>query len=86
MYETLIERTAEKDLSTLPPQTAQRIAKVILRLKNNPRRNARKITGSENDWRFRIGDYRVIYEIDDKKRVIRIFRIKHRKDAYRNLW
>ena len=85
MYEVLIEHTAEKDLSALSLQTAQRIAKVILRLKNNPRRNARKITGSKNDWRFRMGDYRVIYEIDDKKKVIRIFRVKHRKDAYRNL-
>ena len=78
MYEILIERTAEKNLSSLSPQVAKRIVKVVLRLKNNPRRDARKITGSRNDWRMRIGDYRVIYEIDDKEKVIRIFRIKHK--------
>jgi len=42
-----------------------------------------KITGSKNDWRIRIGDYRVIYEIDEKAKHVRIFRVRHRREAYR---
>lgn len=39
--------------------------------------------GSKSDYRIRLGEYRVIYEIDDKAAEIRVMRIKHRKDAYR---
>jgi len=38
---------------------------------------------SYNDWRIRIGDYRVIYEIDDRAKVIKVMRIRHRREAYR---
>jgi len=44
-----------------------------------------KIGGSENYYRIRVGDYRTIYEIDDKENKIDILRIRHRKDAYLNL-
>ena len=61
--------------------------KIILRikdLKNNPRPiNCRKIVGSKSDYRIRIEDYRVIYEIVDKEKKIRIMRVKHRKEVYR---
>jgi len=45
----------------------------------------RKISDSENYYRIRIGDYRIIYEIDEKRKKINIFRIRHRKEAYLNL-
>jgi mRNA-degrading endonuclease RelE of RelBE toxin-antitoxin system len=38
---------------------------------------------SYNDWRIRIGDYRVIYEIDDRAKVVKVMRIRHRREAYR---
>ena len=43
----------------------------------------RKLVGSENDWRIRVGNYRVIYEIADEVRIVRIVRVRHRKDSYR---
>ncbi|MEK7448974.1 MAG: type II toxin-antitoxin system RelE/ParE family toxin, partial [Planctomycetota bacterium] len=53
-------------------------------LKENPHPlGTRKILGSKNDWRIRVGTYRIIYEIDDKTRTVKIFRVKHRKNAYR---
>ena len=43
----------------------------------------KKLTGSHTRWRIRIGDYRILYEIDDTDRSVIIFRISHRKTAYR---
>ena len=63
--------------------------KLIIRiksLKDNPKPSGcRKITGSENDYHVRIGDYRVIYEIDEKNKQIIILAVGHRKDIYRNI-
>jgi mRNA interferase RelE/StbE len=43
----------------------------------------RKMVGSKGDWRIRVGEYRVIYEIDDEKRAIMIMRFRHHKEAHR---
>ncbi len=84
MYEVYLERAAERDLRRLPVETFQRIVPHIHALAENPRPpGCRKLTGSENDWRIRIGDYRVIYEIDEGEKVVRVFRIRHRREAYR---
>jgi mRNA-degrading endonuclease RelE of RelBE toxin-antitoxin system len=48
-----------------------------------PRTHGRLGAGSENDWRIRVGDYRVIYEIADANRIVRINRVRHRKEVYR---
>jgi len=53
-------------------------------LARNPRPpGCRKLTGAENDWRIRAGDYRVIYAIADVIRVVRVHRVRHRREAYR---
>ena len=50
----------------------------------NPRPPAsRKLTGARNDWRIRVGDYRVIYEIADEIRIVRINRVRHRREVDR---
>jgi mRNA interferase RelE/StbE len=57
---------------------------LIANWNKNPRpQGSRKITGSKNDWRIRVGDYRIIYEIDAHAEIIRVMRIRHRKDVYR---
>jgi mRNA interferase RelE/StbE len=57
-----------------------------LNLKDNPKpTDLRKITSSENYYRIKVGDYRIIYDINYKEKRINIFRIRHRKEAYRNL-
>lgn len=84
MYEVLLERRAQRNLRRLPKEEFKRAIRVIKRLGSDPRRaGCRKIAGSESDWRVRFGDYRVIYEIDDSARVVRIMYIRHRRYAYR---
>ena len=84
MYSVLIERAAEKALAKLSAEMRQRTIAAIKALAENPRPSGcRKLTGSENDWRIRVGDYRVIYEIADEIRVVRIHRVRHRREAYR---
>jgi len=85
-YEIFIEKKAEKDLRRLPKNYQNKIIQKILNLKDNPKPiEARKITSSENYYRIKVGDYRIIYEINYKEKRINIFRVRHRKEAYRNL-
>lgn len=84
MYEILIEKNAERDCKNLPLDIFRKIKDGILSLKTNPRSyNSKKLHGSKDDRRIRIGDYRVLYEVNDEEKIIKIFRIKHRKDVYR---
>ena len=84
MYEVYLEKSAENDLKHLPPSIFYRIISQIKTLSENPRPSGcRKLTGSKNDWRIRISDYRIIYEIDEKAKAVRIMRIRHRREVYR---
>ena len=82
MYEALLERRAERDLKKLSTDLFDRIITHLKALSENPKPpGCRKITGSKSDWRIRIGDYRIIYEIEARKRVVKVMRIRHRKEA-----
>ncbi|HSE91013.1 MAG TPA: type II toxin-antitoxin system RelE/ParE family toxin [Candidatus Binatia bacterium] len=84
MHEVFLERAAERDLKALSLTVYDRVVSHLKALSRNPRpAGCKKITGSRSDWRIRIGDYRVIYEIDDRAKVIRVMRIRHRREAYR---
>jgi mRNA interferase RelE/StbE len=84
MYRVLLERAAEKDLSRLSAAIHDRVIAAIQALANNPRPpGCRKLAGSKNDWRIRVGDYRVIYEIADQIRIVRVNRVRHRREVYR---
>lgn len=84
MYEVLIERAAERDLKSLPTAIFNRIVPRIRALAEDPRPSGcHKLAGSKNDWRIRIGNYRVVYEIDDARKLVRIFRVRHRREVYR---
>jgi mRNA interferase RelE/StbE len=84
VYEVYVEKSAEYDLKRLPTSTFHRIIPQIRTLAQNPRPSGcRKLTGSKNDWRIRVGDYRVLYEIDGKIRAVRIMRVRHRREVYR---
>jgi mRNA interferase RelE/StbE len=84
VYEVYLERAAERDLRKLPAETFHPIIPRIRALAETPRPpGCRKLTGSDSDWRIRIGEYRVIYEIDDAGKTVRIFRVRHRREAYR---
>jgi len=84
VYEVLIERTAERDLRSLSSPLFLRIIPHIRALAENPRpAGCHKLAGSKNDWRIRIGDYRVIYEVDDRQKLVKVFRVRHRREVYR---
>ncbi|MBI2460149.1 MAG: type II toxin-antitoxin system RelE/ParE family toxin [Candidatus Rokubacteria bacterium] len=84
MYEVFLERRAERDLKRLSAKEFHRVIREIKALAENPRPvGRRKIAGSENDWRIRVGDCRVIYELDEKARAVRVMRVRHRREAYR---
>jgi mRNA interferase RelE/StbE len=84
MYKILIENSAKKDLDSLSQNELSRIAIKIDQLKAEPRPHGTiKLKGSENDWRIRIGDFRVIYGINDDLQSITIYRVKHRKNVYK---
>ncbi len=84
MYDVFLERAAQRDLKRLSAPDFQRIIRHIKALAENPRPSGcHKLAGSKNDWRIRIGHYRVIYEIDDKGSAVRVMRVRHRREVYR---
>jgi len=85
VHDLLIEHRAEKDLRKLDAALFLQIVARIKSLPENPHPpGSRKLSGSRNDWRIRIGDYRVLYEIDHKAKAIRIMRVRHRREVYRD--
>ena len=84
MYRVLLERAAEKDLSRLASEIHHRVIAAIQALAAHPRPpGCRKLAGSKNDWRIRVGDYRVVYEIAYEIRIVRVNRVRHRREVYR---
>jgi len=70
-------------LTKLPASVHDKIIQAILTLTHSPRPvNCKKLKGYQNSWRIRVGDYRIIYEIEDKILRILIIAIGHRKDIY----
>lgn len=84
MYQVVVERSAEKDLKRLSAVARSRVAVALRSLAENPRAaGSRKLAGTKHDWRVRVGDHRIIYEIADVIRVVRVQRIRHRREVYR---
>lgn len=84
MYQVKIRSSAERDIKRLDEMWQRRIIKEILLLSSDPRPiNSKKLVGTDLGWRLKVGDYRVVYEIDDKNKTVIIYRVKHRKEAYR---
>ena len=77
IYKIFIERKAEKETENIPPPQRLRIDKVILSLSSNPRpHNCKKLTHKEG-YRIRVGNYRVLYMVDDKAKTVVIYRVKY---------
>ncbi|MCH7623835.1 MAG: type II toxin-antitoxin system RelE/ParE family toxin [Nitrospinae bacterium] len=78
------KKSAEGDLLKLDRQVIKRIIESIDFLSGDPfPKKNKKLRGSTSSYRMRIGDYRIIYQVDTDKKVVTIFYIRHRKDAYR---
>ncbi|MBL9155568.1 MAG: type II toxin-antitoxin system RelE/ParE family toxin [Verrucomicrobiales bacterium] len=83
-YRVEITRSGAKDLRRIDPKWIPKIVAAIESLESDPRPvGCKKLVGSDHTYRLRIGDYRVVYEIQDDILVILVVRIRHRGDVYR---
>ena len=82
MHDIFVLPSAQRDLDKLEASGFARIIKEIRGLTREPRPvGCLKLTGEEG-YRLRVGDYRVLYRIDDPSKRVYLYRVKHRKDAY----
>jgi mRNA interferase RelE/StbE len=82
-YLVALKSSAEKELLRLPDLISARILPKIKALSIDPRlRGSKKLVGSRDVWRIRIGDYRVVYTIDDENKRVDVTRIAHRREVY----
>lgn len=82
-YEITFASSAEKEIKALPDRVKRRAEKMIDALRVNPRpRGTIKLKGREDVYRIRIGDYRIIYTIDDERCLVDISYVRHRSRAY----
>ena len=82
-YDITLARSARKELQAIPLTTAKRILTRIELLESNPRPSGcKKLQGHTNLWRIRVGEYRVVYSIDDYEYKVDISIIRHRSEAY----
>ena len=70
-------------MSRLSDEVHDRVAEAISHLAANPRpHGAKKLAGKDAGWRIRVGDYRVLYDIADTVRIVRVFLVRHRREVY----
>ena len=83
-YQVIVPGPVQRQLDSLPADARERVVRRILSLKENPRpRGCVKLKGYENEYRVRIGDYRLRYEVRDRDLIVLLLHCRHRKDAYR---
>ena len=83
-YQVIVPKPVQKQLDDLPDNIYQRVLRRIVALKDSPRpRDCVKLQNHDHEYRIRIGDYRVRYEVDDAASTVLLLHCKHRKDAYR---
>lgn len=82
-YRVEFETRAKKEFLKLAAGVRQDLADVIDDLAENPRPPGAKKLVDQNGYRVRQGDYRILYLIDDRARLVRIYRVGNRRDVYR---
>lgn len=87
LYTIKFDRRVKKDLKSIQAQDIKRIKSVILELSNNPRPDGcTKLKGDKRDYyRIRVGNYRVIYSIEDEILLVLVVRVGHRQEIYKNI-
>ena len=83
-HQVLLKRSAERELDHLAEPTASRVLKRIAALTDNPKPfGVQKLVGEEDLYRVRVGDYRILYSIDDRAKQVEIVSVAHRREVYR---
>lgn len=82
-FQIIVDRRAEKVIESLQQAQRTRIQKAIDALASEPRpHGAIKMTGVPS-WRIRVGDYRIIYDIEDQQLIVIVIKVGHRREIYR---
>ena len=82
-YRVALARSAVKELDELPAKVIARMMLCLDHLADVPRpHGCKKLKGGDSVWRIRVGDYRIVYEIDDAAKTVDVTRIAHRREAY----
>ncbi len=83
-YQLEIKKKAVKELSRVRPDVGKKLLQSIKSLASEPRpRQSHKLSESENSYRLKVGDYRVLYQVDDEAKLVTIFKVGHRREVYR---
>ena len=83
-YRVEIKKSAKNEIAGLPRREQRRVMSAIGALADVPRpRGGRKLTGTDDIYRLRVGDYRVVYQIGDKKLIVYVVKVGDRKEVYR---
>lgn len=82
-YQVLILPAARKDFEKLPKQEQARVREALTAFSQSPRPPGCLKLKNSPYWRVRVGDWRIIYRIDDRARTVTVARIRHRREAYR---
>jgi mRNA interferase RelE/StbE len=78
-----IKPPARKELERLGDRLLARVMVKIEGLENTPRPpGCKKLKGCKDQWRIRVGDYRIIYIVDDSRKLVSVTRIRHRSEVY----
>ena len=85
LYQLITPKSVQKKIDALPDSVRDRIDAVIRMLADNPRPDGVvKIKGSDSEYRIRIGDYRVVYEVNDDQLIIFLIQFMHRREIYKS--
>ena len=83
-YRATIPRSVQKQLRTLPNAIHSRVVAQLMDLSDNPRPSGvKKLRGYTSTYRVRVGDYRIVYEVDDSAQEVCLLHVADRKDVYR---
>lgn len=83
-YTVSISKSVQKQIDNLPNDVVNRAVEKIQSLASEPRPDGVvKLKGFDNEYRIRVGDYRIRYEVDDENQLVQILQCKHRKDVYK---
>jgi mRNA interferase RelE/StbE len=82
-YLVSLTSSSEKELRGLPANVISRIVPRLEQLATIPRpHGCKKLAGGQDEWRIRVGDYRIVYEINDEGKRVDVTRIAHRREVY----
>ena len=84
-YKVIYSDTARKNIERLDRPLQKRILAFVDRIEKstNPRFSGKALKGNDNEWRYRVGDYRLVCEIKDRELIVWMIRVGHRREVYR---